>query len=168
MKTPVSFIVVLLSFAIIGCGKTADQKKMEADLNAEVLKMHEKQMKEIEEIRDLMAGIDIELMSYDKLVNEHPKQMAGHTPDDLVSAKKMLLSAKSAMESWMTGYKMYDAGAKHEEAMAKLGKDKDDLTKVQASIDAAKEIARAALDAHRQLAEQITAATSVPARRAKK
>jgi hypothetical protein len=161
-------ILILSLFVLTGCGKTADQQKMEADLNAEVMKIHEQQMKEVDEIRDLMAGTDIELVSFDKLVNDHPKQMAGHTPDDLVHARKMLLGAKSAMESWMSGYKMYDAGVKHEEAMAKLAKDKDDLMKVQASIDAAKAAANAALDAHRKLAEQIAAATPVTSRRTKK
>lgn len=168
MKVLFSTPVILLLFFVAGCGKTADQKKMEADLNAEVMKIHQDQMKEIVQIRDLMAGIDIELMSFDKLMNEHPKQMAGRTPDDLVNAKKMLLGAKSAMESWMSGYTMYDAGTKHEEAMTKLAKDKNDLTKIQALIDAAKGAATGALDAHRHLAEQIASAPSVASRRAKK
>lgn len=152
-------MAVFLLSVFAGCGKTTDQKKMEADLNAEVMKSHEKQMKELDEIRDLMAGIDIELMSYDRLANEHPKQMAGRTPDDLVNAKKTLLSAKSAMESWMSGYKMYDPSVAHEAAMAKLAKDKDDLTKIQVSIDAAKAAANAALDANRKLADQFAATT---------
>jgi hypothetical protein len=167
MKTTIALFTIV-SFMLTGCGKNADQKKVEADLNAEVMKIHEKQMKDMQEIRDLMAGIDIELMSYDKLVHDHPTQMAGQSPDDLVDAKKMLLSAKSAMESWMSGYTMYNAAMKHEEAMAKLARDKDDLTKVQASIDAAKSAANTTLAAHRKLADQIAAATPASARQGKK
>ncbi len=151
---------VLLAAAILvaGCGKSADQKKMEADLNAEVMRIHHDQMKEMNAIRDLMGRIDMELAAYDRLVREHPRQMAGRTPDDLVDAKKMLLAAKGAMEGWMSGYTMYHEGMKHEEAMAKLTKDREDLANVQLKIDAAKKAAAEALDAHRKIADQVASA----------
>jgi hypothetical protein len=157
MKTLLS-LPLAAALLLVGCGKSADQKKMEADLNAEVMKIHQDQMKQMTEIRDLMGGIDMELATFDKLTREHPREMKGQTPDDLVNAKKMLLSAKGAMESWMSGYTMYHEGMKHEEAMAKLAKDKEELASVQGKINAALSAANTTLDAHRKSAEQIAAA----------
>ncbi len=147
-------LVLLLILFAAGCGKPAEQKAMEEQLNAEVLAMHEKQMGQLNEIRDLVGGIDIELSNHDRLAATHPKEYAGKTPDDLVKAKNMLLGAKASMERWMAGYKMYDPQMNHEDAMAKLTKDKDDITAVQNSLDSAKAAAHSALDAERTFAER--------------
>jgi hypothetical protein len=152
---PLILLGVALMFA--GCGKSSEQKAVEENLNAEVLKLHEKQMLELNEIRDLMSGIDIELSDHDRLAAAHPKEFAGRSPDDLIVAKKVLMAAKSAMDTWMSSYRMYDPRMKHEDAIAKLTKDRDDLFKIQAAFDSAKGAATAALDAHRAFVHQIAA-----------
>jgi len=151
------WFLVLLSLTLTGCGKTAEQKAMEESLNAEVLKLHERQMDEMKELKDLISGIDIELSNHDRLAAAHPREFAGKTPDDLVTAKNALVAARAAMQTWMSSYKMYDPGMKHEDAMTKLTKDRADLVQIQASIDSARGVANAALDAHRALVAQLTA-----------
>ncbi len=153
MKT-LPWILAPLLIITAGCGKPAEQQTMEQKLNAEVLAMHEKQMGQLNELRDLVGGIDIELSNHDRLAAKHPKEYAGKTPDDLIKAKDMLLNAKASMERWMAEYKMYDPQMKHDEALAKLTKDKDELMKVQATLDSAKAAAHAALDAERAFADR--------------
>ena len=165
MKTLHSILAFLL-LIIAGCGKPSEQRTMEQQLNAEVLTMHEKQMQQLTEIRDLVGGIDIELSTHDRLAATHPKEYAGRTPDDLIKAKNMLLGAKASMERWMAEYKMYDPQMKHEDAMAKLSRDKEDLSKVQAAVDSAIAAAHSALDAERAFADR-SALKSAPKHTAK-
>ena len=158
LLSELSLFLVIALLAFQGCGKPADQKAAEERLNAEVMQLHERQMDGMAEIQNLIAAIDIELANHDRLVREHPRQLAGQTSDDLVNARKMLLATKSMLNRWMSSYRPYDAAANHDTVMVRMNADREALLGIQASADAARAAAQNALESHRKLSEQVAAA----------
>lgn len=155
------FVLLLLSASLLmleGCGKSTEQKVAEERLNAQVMKLHEHLMEDMAEIRDLNAAIDIELANHDRLALQYPKDLAGRTADDLISARKMLLAAKSEMTKWISGYRPYDDSMNHDTVMTKLSSDTEALRDIQKSIESAKNTANGAIESHRQLSEKVAAA----------
>lgn len=159
MKVAVSAVAVLLMLGLVvaGCGKSEALKKMEAELNAQVMKMHEDQMNTMGSLKDFAAQIDAAVANHDELTKKFAKQMEGHTTDDLVAAKEKLLTIETEMDGWMKGFTKYDEQAKHEDVMAQLNKYKDELTSMQTKIDEGMSAAKTALEGHAQFAADLAA-----------
>lgn len=151
------FLVFALAFAVLGCGKTAEQKKLEADLNAEIQKVHAKQMSSMKVLDSLLASLDATVARHDSLAKRWPKEVAGHSTDDITAARAGIAGAKAAMDSWMKGYKPYDPELPHEQAMAALNKDMQSLMGLQTEIDGAMSGAASTVTAHAKAAEELMA-----------
>lgn len=159
MKNAPLMLILLLCAAVIfvGCGKSAEEKKLETDLNAEIMKAHDYSMATVDKIKDLLPAIDQALAKHDELSAKFRKQTAGHSADDLNAVKEQLASAKVAMDKWMKEFKPYDENMNHVEVMAKLAKDKEELAKVNAAAVAAVGKAEEVVDLHKKFAEQLLA-----------
>jgi outer membrane murein-binding lipoprotein Lpp len=157
-QLPVVVVAVLcLGLLLAGCGKSAEMKKLEADLNAEVMKMHEEQMKLMDGMQGLASQIDQVTAQHEELAKKFAKKMEGHSTDDLVAAKKQLTAAEETMNTWMKNFKRYDETLDHTEVMGQLTKYKDELTALQTQIDGAMTAAKSAITAHTDFANQLTA-----------
>jgi hypothetical protein len=150
-------VIVCLGVLLAGCGKSAEMKKLEADLNAEVMKMHEDQMKLMDGMQTLASQIDQVSAQHEELAKKFAKKMTGHSTDDLMAAKKQLAAAEESMNTWMKSFKRYDETLDHTEVMAQLTKNKEELTALQGQIDAAMTAAKTAITAHTDFANQLTA-----------
>jgi hypothetical protein len=160
--------VLLLAGLLAGCGKSGDQLKLEADLNAEVLKLHDAGMAAMKEATATMGGIETTLGKHDSLVKAFPKQTAGHPADDLTAATEKLKAARAAMDTWMKSYRPYDKDVKHDAVMAQMTKEKEALTKINADIQAAVTAGKAAIGAHQKAADDLMAAMKKHGRKAGK
>ena len=148
MKNVLVVLLLVAAIAFVGCGKSAEMKKMETDLNAELMKMHDGQMAGMKQVGELVSSLDAALAKTDSLTAANPKLAEMLKTDDLKAAKEKLLAAKTGMESWMKGHKPYDVNMKHEEVLMNLKADKDALLKVKADGEAAIAGAGAALSAN--------------------
>ena len=129
------WLLLVVAAALVGCGKSADMKKLEADLNAEIQKVHEKQMSSMKVLDSLTASLDATMAKHTELAAKFPKALEGHSADDIAAAKEQIAGAKSAMDSWMKAYKPYDETLPHEQVMAQLNKDMEGLMGTQTQLD---------------------------------
>jgi hypothetical protein len=159
MKSTLVTLAVLVAFVLAGCGKSEVQKKLESDLNSEVMKMHDATMATLAKAKDLSTQIDGAVAVQDSLAKRFPKAFEGKTTNDLTAAKEKLAGVKDEMDKWMKGHKPFDPNGKHEDILAQLKKDKDDLTKVKNDVEGALAAATTAIDAHKQLAADAVAKT---------
>lgn len=148
---------VLIAAAVIlaGCGKSAEMKKMEADLFSSLKQMHDEGMDLMVKAGDLSDEVDQAIASFDSLAAAHPKETAGHTMDDLKVAKLKLAGAMTAMNDWMAALRPYEDGMKHEDAMALLGGEKDGIVKVKGQFDEAIASASASLRSQKAFADEL-------------
>lgn len=153
-------ILLVLGLILAGCGKSADQIKMEGDLNKEITTLHDGAMAKMKQVTELTSKVGEVMAQHEHLVKEYPKQAAGHASDDLKAALEQLTKAKTGMEVWMKAYKPYDPEAKHEDAMKALTKDKEELTKMQGDIDGAIAAATTAVESHTKVANELMAKMS--------
>jgi outer membrane murein-binding lipoprotein Lpp len=168
MKTyALSFFALLLSVLLLaGCGKTAQQKEMESDLNKRVMQLHDAGMAKVDQAKAMTAQLDTILAQHEALAAKFPKAVVGHTSDDINAAKEKLASATSAMQSWMAGHKPYDINMKHEEVMSQLNADLQALEKVGAQLDTAIADATGTIESHQKFATEVMA--KMPAKKGKK
>jgi truncated hemoglobin YjbI len=152
-------LVLAVSVTLFGCGKSAEMKKMEADLFASVKTMHDEGMGLMMKANELTGRIDEAIATFDKLAADHPKETAGHNADDLKAARQKLSGAVASMKEWMAGFKPYDEKTVHEEAMAQLAKTKEGITKVKDDFNSAIAAASKALDSQKTFADDMTAKT---------
>jgi hypothetical protein len=148
MKKQHYIIVILLAcmaMALFGCGKSAGQKKTEADLNTEVTKLQETITAALE---SALQDVNAALATHDSLVAASPKGARIHKADDLKSASKELETFKTAMDDWMAGYNPYETKMSHQDAMALLARHKEDLTAMQSNLNAAISQANTAIESH--------------------
>lgn len=159
MKTTFTtlFAILLSAFLLVGCGKSEQQKQMESDLNKRVAQLHDSGMVKMRQAQALDSQLDSARTLHDSLAAKYPKEAADHSSDDIAQAKQKLASARSAMESWMSGHKPYDAEMKHDEALAQLNKDVQDLTNVSAQMDTAIVDATGTIENHRKFAAELLA-----------
>jgi methyl-accepting chemotaxis protein len=150
-------LLAVTAFLVAGCGKSADQKKLEADLNAEIGKLHEYQMAMIEKIKVMSADLDGAVATFDSLAKARPKETAGRTADDMKAAKEKLTAVQTAMDAWMATYKPVDENMNHAEALVALAKNKADLTKTTGDALEAMKSAAAALENHKTFAADLMA-----------
>jgi truncated hemoglobin YjbI len=168
MKKLMILSAIALAVALSGCGKSAEMKKMEADLFASVNKMHVEGMGLMTKATAAIATVDETVAMCDKFVTEHPKEAAGHNHADLLAAKEKLSAGVTGMKEWMSGFKPYDEKMKHEDVIAQLGKSKEGIMKVKANLDAALAAAESAVTAHKAQADEIMAKLAKPAKKGAK
>ena len=154
-----SLLVLTAAIAIVlsGCGKSADQQKLETDLNAAITKAHDEQMASMKVLDSLSTAIDAATTQHNELGAKYAKLVTGHTADDLTAALEKINAAKKGMSEWMKAYRPYDEKAPHEQAMAKLNKDMQDLMAVKTQIDEAMKTASAAITDHTKFADELMA-----------
>ena len=151
------FLVLMVAVLLAGCGKSEELKKVEATLNTEVMQKHDDLMKSMAGLDELTAQIDATMVKHEELVKKYPKQTATHKAGDLMTAKDRILAAKAKMETWMKGFKPYDVQAKHEEVMASLTKNKDELIAMQQQFTGAMTFAKDAIATHMKAADELLA-----------
>jgi len=154
-----SLLVLTAALAIVlaGCGKSADQRKLESDLNAAITKAHDEQMASVKVLDSLTSAIEAATARHNEIAAKYAKLVTGHTADDLTAALAKIASAKKSMDEWMKAYRPYDENAPHETAMAKLNKDMQDLMAVKMQIDGALKSASAAVTDHTKFADELMA-----------
>lgn len=151
------WLLLVVAAALVGCGKSADMKKLEADLNAEIQKVHEKQMASVKVLDSLTASLDAAMAKHTELAAKYPKALTGHAADDIVVAKEQIAGAKSAMDAWMKAYKPYDETLPHEQVMAQLNKDMEGLMAMQTQLDGAMKSASDVITGHTKAADEVIA-----------
>jgi hypothetical protein len=150
-------LLLLVAASLVGCGKSAEMKKLEADLNAEIQKVHMQQMSSMKVLDSLNASLDAAMAMHTELAAKYPKALEGHSADDIAAAKATIAGAKTAMDSWMKAYKPYDETLPHEQVMAQLNKDMQGLMGMQTQLDAAMKGASDVITAHAKAAEEAMA-----------
>ena len=161
-------LLVCVAVALAGCGKSAEMKKMEADMYASVTSMHDAGMALMSKANSALADIDSAVAQNERLAAAHPKEVAAHSMDDLMAAKTKLTAAVASMKEWMAGFKPYDPTKGHEEVMAQLTAAKDGVTKVKANFDEALSAAKTAIDTHTAFATELMAKAAPAKKGAKK
>ena len=151
------WLVLVIAAALVGCGKSADMKKLEADLNAEIQKVHEVQMESMKVLDSLTASLDATMAKHTELAAKYPKALEGHSADDIAAAKEQIAGAKSAMDSWMKAYKPYDESLPHEQVMAQLNKDMEGLMGLKTQLEAAMKGASDVITSHAKAADEVMA-----------
>jgi chromosome segregation ATPase len=159
MKKSAFFPILVAGAALLlaGCGKSAEFKKLEADLFGSLSSLHDDGMALRNKGSDLSARIDDAIAMYDSMAAKYPKEFAGQSSDDLKAAKEKLANATTSMKEWMAGMKPYDPTMDHSEAMAQLTKAKEGITKVKADFQDAISSATTALEHHKAFAEEMSA-----------
>ncbi|MEW6510829.1 MAG: hypothetical protein AB1428_07710 [Bacteroidota bacterium] len=167
MRTHILPLVAMLVVALLlaGCGKSAEMKQMESDLYASVTKAHDEGMALMNKANDMSAKVDEAIANFQKLASDHPKETAGHSMDDLSTAKQKLSAAVASMKEWMAGFKPYDETMNHEEVMIQLNGAKEGVTKVKTSLEEALTAATTAIDSHKTFADEIAARFAKPAKK---
>lgn len=157
MKQAMYALVLLLTVGLVlaGCGKSEALKKMESELNSQVMKLHDEQMKSADGLKDVVGQIDAAIANHEGLAKKFQKKMGDHNVNDLVAAKEKIASVQSQMETWMKGFKKYDEEAKHEDVMKQLTTYKDELTAMGQSINETMTAAKSALDSHAAFAASL-------------
>jgi outer membrane murein-binding lipoprotein Lpp len=151
------FVLLLSALLLAGCGKSAQQKQMEADLNTRVMQLHDSGMAKMRQAQTLDAQLDSALTMHDSLAGKFPRESTGHSSTDINDAKQKIASARAAMEAWMAGHKPYDENAKHEETMSMLNADLQGIEKVSAQLDTAIVDATGTIENHRKFAADLLA-----------
>jgi hypothetical protein len=103
----------------------------------------------------LTAIITTVTAKHDSLIRKYPAQSAGHTAADLVAAQEKIAAAKAAMDTWMRGFKPYDAEAKHDGVLAGLNTQKDELIAITKQFAEARTAALEAIAAHEVAADKV-------------
>ncbi len=157
MKSLSATLFLVLSFLLISCGKTEQQKQAESDLNKRLMQMHDAGMTKMREAASLSSQLDSALTLHDSLAAKFPKETAGHDSRDIAEAKQKLASARSAMGAWMAAHKPYNVNAKHDEAMTQLNAEIAELTKVGQQLDTAIVDVTGTVENHRKFAAELLA-----------
>ncbi len=159
MKALQLMVVVCIAVAVLcaGCGKSDQMKKLEADLNTEVMQKHDDMMKAMSGLDETTAQIAAMVAKHDSLAKKLPKQFAGHDVKDLLAAKEKIASAKEAMSTWMKGFKPYDPNAKHEVVMESLKKTQEELVGVEHQVQEALTLAKESMASHSTFVDALTA-----------
>jgi hypothetical protein len=157
MKSVVLALVVVLgvSLLFVGCGKSEAFKKLESELNTQVMKLHDEQMKGVDELKALVPQIDAAIAGHEEMAKKYAKKMGDHNTSDLVAAKEKIASVQTQMDAWMKGFKKYDVEAKHEDVMKQLNTYKEDLTNLGQNVSETMTAAKTALDNHAQFAASL-------------
>ncbi len=158
MKKTFVLVMGLLALLVIGCGPSAEQKKMVDDLTAEVKTMADNAQSSLGQLDGLAGEITAAVSSGDSLAKKYPKQSAEITDviNKLNSAKERLMSVKNNVSSWLAAFKVPDlATMEFDKVMTQLKQDKEQLTTAKSEIEGALGAANAALDGYKNLAASL-------------
>ncbi len=144
-------ILAACAFVLLsGCGKSTEEKKAEAELNERIMKGHDVQMATMRRTEGLLHQLDSAIAVTDSLIAKHPNKGPAFSTSALVTARDRLIGSRNAMESWMQSHTPYNAGIKHDLAMAQLQSDLNALLQVQEQMDTAVADVTTALGEQRQ------------------
>jgi hypothetical protein len=154
-KFSVVVMVALLGLAIIGCGPSAEQKKLIADLTGEVGTMVNDAASSLGKMDDVAGQITSAIGSADSLKMKFPKDSTavGGAIAQLTSAKDRLMSVKDNVSAWLKNYKTPDlTNLKFDQVVSDLKKNKEELTSAVGEIQGALGAATTALDGYKGIA----------------
>jgi hypothetical protein len=150
-------LVALLALAVIGCGKSAEQKKVEADLMSTVTGLISTAKTSLDQVGGVAEQIDAAVATHESLVAKYAKQTTGWSVADLAAAKDKLMGAKATLGDWVAGFKEYDLTMDHKQLVEKMTKDKEDLTAAVQGLEGAMTAATAAVESHKKAADELLA-----------
>ena len=150
-------LVIVVAILLAGCGKSEEMKKIESALNSEVMAKHDELMKSMSGLETLNDQITVATAKCDELMAKYPKLTKEFSNAELTAAQEKIASAKSAMETWMKGFKPYDPELKHEEAVAALTANKDALGAMEKQLTEAMDAAKGALANSTKAADDLMA-----------
>lgn len=155
MKKFVFVLVASLALAAIGCGPSAEQRKMVADLTGEVTNMVNDATSSLGKMEDVAGQITSAVSGGDSLAMKFPKDTTSimGAVNQLKSAKDRLMSVKDNVSAWLKSYKTPDlTKMKFTDVVTNLKKSKDELTTATSEIQNAMSAASAALDSYKGIA----------------
>ncbi len=158
MKNILVLVIALLTLSVIGCGPSAEQKKMVDDLTAEVKAMADNAQSSLGQLDGMVGEISTAVSRADSLAQQHPKQAAEITDviTKLNSAKDRVMSVKDNVSKWLAAFKVPDlATMGFDKALAQLKQDKEELTTAKSEIEGALTTANTALDGYKSLAASL-------------
>jgi ABC-type siderophore export system fused ATPase/permease subunit len=85
-----TLLVSLLALLFAGCGKSQEQKKMEADLNSEVNALKKDVESSLSGFGELRNKLDATRQMHNDLQKKHAEKMKNHSADDITTAGRML------------------------------------------------------------------------------
>lgn len=149
MKTALVTLVAVLALAVIGCGPSAEQKKMLSDLTSEVTTMINDTKSSLGELDGVGSQLTSALASGDSLKMKFPKDSTAVQAalTQLNAAKARVMGVKDNVEAWINSYKAPDlANMKFDNVIADLKKAKDDLSEAKTEVQGAMSAASTALE----------------------
>lgn len=169
MKHVSVVLVALLALAIVGCGPSAEEKKMVDDLTAEVKSMVDNASNSVGKLEGVAGEITAAIAGADSLAKKYPKETASITSavDQLKSAKDRVMSVKDNVSAWLAQFKLPSLETmKFDQVLSELKKQKEELSTATSEIEGALSAATSALDSYKNLASGF--ATKVAAKMKKK
>ena len=150
-------LAAVLALLLGGCGKSAQDRKAEADLNDQIMKGHEVQMAKADRADSLGGELEARIAANDSLVRAFPKETAGRTSGALTAARDHLQGSRHAMDSWMESHTPYNEGIKHDQAMAQLQSDLNALQQVGEQMETAIADATRVIGEQKQFEQELAA-----------
>lgn len=158
------FVVVAFALAAIGCGPSAEQNKMVADLTGEVTDMINDARSSIGQMEDVAGQIASAVSGADSLAKKFPRDTTSimGAVNQLKSAKDRLISVKDNVTAWVNNFKTPDLAAmKFDEVVSNLKKSKDELTTATSEIQGALSAASASLDGYKSVSSGLMSKTAM-------
>ena len=155
MKNFSMAFVALALFAFIGCGPSAEQQKMFADLTTEVTSMVNDGSASLGKMDDVAGQITTAVTGSQELAQKFPKDTASimGAVNQLKAAKDRLMSVKDNVGAWIANFKAPDlASGSFDKVIADLKKNKEDITSATTEIQGALSAATSALDGYNGIA----------------
>lgn len=158
MKYFNSLVGGILLLTLVGCGPSAEQKKMVADLTSEVTTMVDNVKNSLARLDNISGEVTAAIAGADSLAQKNPKDTAAisNVLNQLKSAKDRVMSVKDNVNSWIAAFKVPDlATMDFDKVMAQLKQDKEQLTTATSEIEGALTAANTALDGYKNLAANL-------------
>ncbi len=155
MKKLAVVLVALTVVSLIGCGPSAEQQKMVADLTTEVTTMVNNTSTKLGDLDNVAAQIASAVSGADSLAMKFPKDTASimGAVNQLKSAKDRVMAVKDNVSAWISNFKTPDlTKMKFDEVLTSLKKSKDELTSAGTEVEGAMSAATAALDGYNGIA----------------
>jgi len=159
-----TLLLPLLALLFAGCGKSQEQKKMEADLNSEVNALKTDVESSLSGFGELRNKLDATRQMHDELQKKYARQMKNHSADDITAAGRVLETAKEEAAVALTNLSSYKEQLPHDQAMKGLNQNKEALVKTKDRVTEAMKSATAAISNHEQMKNKLTKKTSSKAK----
>ena len=159
-----TLLISLLALLFAGCGKSQEEKKMEADLNSELNTLKKVVESSLSGFAELRNKLDSTRQMHNELQKKYAKKMNNHSADDITTAGRMLETAKEEAEVTLTNLSSYKEQLPHDQAMKGLNRNKETLVKTKDRVTEAMQSATAAISNHEQMKNKLTKNTSSKAK----